>query len=392
MEHLIAERESVPPLRPAILRYAGAAAWVGAALVLSLWLQNLLDATVPLLIAVLMAAWFNGLWPALLAAFLAVIADDYFFTPPLYTLTPELSHLPHLTAFVLLAVFFATMSASRRRAEFLLRRARDEMESRVVERTAELRDANRQLQAEIIERRRAEETLKDLAGRLIHAQEHERRRIGRELHDHISQMLGVIAIKIDQLRTGGGLTTEMTTALDDVRHDASAITDDVHRLSHRLHSSTLDYLGLVPALQKLVAEFAERHAIAIGCSFTSLPPALSSEVSLCLFRVVEEGLTNIAKHSHARLGQVHVRGADDGIHLTVHDSGRGFDASILERQAGLGFVSMRERLRVLHGTVHVESTPSAGTRIEVWIPAASLQASALADGDQHAASIGTVPS
>src|SRR6185503_3141739 len=104
MDGHIAERSPDPPLRPAAQRYAAAVAWVGAGLLTSLWMQGVMDDTVPLLIAVLMAAWFNGLWPALLASLLAVVADDYFFTVPLYTVTPELSHVPHLTAFVLLAV------------------------------------------------------------------------------------------------------------------------------------------------------------------------------------------------------------------------------------------------------------------------------------------------
>ncbi len=392
MDGHIAERAPDPPVRPAAQRYAAAVAWVGAGVLTSLWMQGVMDDTVALLIAVLMAAWFNGLWPALLASFLAVVADDYFFTQPLYTLTPELSHLPHLTAFVLLAVFFATMSASRRRAEFLLKRARDEMEDRVIARTAELRQSNIQLQAEIVERQRAERTLEDLAGRLINAQEAERSRIGRELHDHISQTLGVLSIKIDQLRANGAVTPEVGAALDEVRRDTREITDDVHRLSHRLHSSTLDYLGLVPALQKLVSEFGSRHDISIGFSYTSLPPSLPSEVSLCLFRIVEEGLTNIAKHSQARLGQVHVSGDTDGIHLTVQDSGTGFDAASAESHGGLGFVSMRERLRVLHGTVRVESTPAQGTRIEVWIPAASLQASAFAEHEPGPAYSRVTPS
>ena len=211
--------------------------------------------------------------------------------------------------------------------------------------------------------------LEDLAGRLIHAQEEERKRIGRELHDHVSQRLGVLSIRIDQLRADGGITPRVDVALGELRHDTSEITDDVHQLSHRLHSSTLDYLGLVPALQKLVSEFAERHDIAISCVHTSMPASLSSEVALCLFRVAEESLTNIAKHSGARWAHVHVTGAPDGIHLRVEDAGSGFDVAASGGKAGLGFVSMQERLRVVHGTIHVDSTPSRGTRIEAWVPA-----------------------
>ena len=216
--------------------------------------------------------------------------------------------------------------------------------------------------------KQAAQALEDLAGRLIHAQEEERSRIGRELHDHISQTLGLLTIKIDQLRANGEITPGIGGALDELHRDTSKITDDVHRLSHRLHSSTLDYLGLVPALQKLVSEFSERHDIAITFAHASLPPSLPSEVALCLFRIAEESLTNIAKHSQARSANIQVAGAPDGIHLTVEDAGAGFDMTTLGSKGGLGFVSMQERLRALHGTIHVDSAPSRGTRIDAWVP------------------------
>ena len=221
---------------------------------------------------------------------------------------------------------------------------------------------------DVTERKRSEQALEDLAGRLIHAQEEERSRIGRELHAQISQTLGVLTIKIDQLRAGGEITPGVGRALDELRRDTSDITGDVHRLSHRLHSSTLDYLGLVPALQKLVSEFCARHDIAITFAHASLPPSLPSEVALCLFRVAEESLTNIAKHSQARSANIHVTGAPDGIRLRVEDAGAGFDMTTFGSHAGLGFVSMQERLRLLHGTIHVDSAPSRGTRIDAWVP------------------------
>ena len=221
---------------------------------------------------------------------------------------------------------------------------------------------------DVTERKRADEVLEDLAGRLIHAQEEERSRIGRELHDHISQTLGVLTIKIDQLRAREEITPGIGGALDQLRQATTEITDDVHRLSHRLHSSTLDYLGLIPALQKLAAEFAERQGISVAFAHESVPAALPSEVALCLFRVAEESLANIAKHSQARSATIRVVGAPDGIHLTVEDAGDGFDMTASGSRAGLGFVSMQERLRVLHGTLHIDSVPSRGTRIEAWVP------------------------
>jgi PAS domain S-box-containing protein len=225
---------------------------------------------------------------------------------------------------------------------------------------------------DITDRKRAEQELEELAGRLIHAQEQERSRIGRELHDHISQMLGVLTIRMDQLRADETTPPPMAAALEELRQSTAEITNDIHGLSHRLHSSALDYLGLAPALQKLVNEFSARHSIAIDFKHGALPARLPSEVALCLFRVTEESLTNIAKHSHAKSARVHVSGASDGIHLTVEDSGSGFNVDSPERRAGLGFVSMRERLRVLRGTVRVDSAPSRGTRIDVWVPATSL--------------------
>jgi PAS domain S-box-containing protein len=223
-----------------------------------------------------------------------------------------------------------------------------------------------------VERDQAEGVLRELAGRLIDAQEAERKRIGRELHDHISQTLGVLTIKIDQLRADQAITPGAAGALEELRRDTTDITDDVHRLSHRLHSSTLDYLGLAPALQKLVSEFSERHGIAMTFAHASLPPSLPSEVALCLFRVAEESLTNVARHSNALSAHVHVAAAHDGIHLTVEDAGTGFDVTTLGIRAGLGFVSMQERLRVLHGTIRVDSAPSRGTRVDVWVPAIVL--------------------
>jgi PAS domain S-box-containing protein len=227
---------------------------------------------------------------------------------------------------------------------------------------------------DITDRKRAEQELEELAGRLIHAQEQERSRIGRELHDHISQMLGVLTIRLDQLRAEDATPPPVAAALEELRQSTADITTDIHSLSHRLHSSALDYLGLVPALQRLVTEFSTRHGITIDFAHPSIPASLPSEVALCLFRVTEESLTNIAKHSHAKSARVHVNGDADGIHLTIEDTGSGFAIDSLERRSGLGFVSMRERLRALHGTLRLDSAPSRGTRIDVWVPAVSLKA------------------
>jgi PAS domain S-box-containing protein len=495
------------------VRYGGTIVVILAGVQVALWLQAVLDATVVLLIAILATAWFAGFWPALAGSALATLAIDYYFTPPLYTVSLDFAHLPRLTAFTAIAALFVSISARRRQAERALKQAHDELDLKVRERTADLVVANERLQAahaealaagqvlreqadlldlthdtifvrdmsgvirywnhgaeelygwtrdeaigqvshrlmrtifpaalEVIDaelrrtgrwegelvhvkrdgsevvvasrwslqrgaegeplavletnndvtlRKRTELELEELAGRLIHAQEEERSRIGRELHDHISQMLGVLTIRLDQLRADEATPLAVATVLEGLRESTAEITDEIHGLSHRLHSSALDYLGLVPALQRLVHEFSIRHGIAIEFAHGSMPAPLPSDVALCLFRVTEESLTNIAKHSQAPSASVEVRADHDGIHLTVDDTGRGFEGDSGERRDGLGFVSMRERLRVVRGTVRIQSVPSRGTRVSAWVPAASLGRAALARSSSATAPDHQVPS
>jgi signal transduction histidine kinase len=152
-------------------------------------------------------------------------------------------------------------TAGVKQAKAEIMRLNAELERRVEERTSELRAVNGELRKEILDRTRAEEALENLAARLIHAQEEERSRIGRELHDHISQDPGLLTLKIDELHTHPTVTSEIAGALAELRQGASDITEDVHRLSHRLHSSTLDHLGLIPAVQNLAAEFSARRRL-----------------------------------------------------------------------------------------------------------------------------------
>jgi signal transduction histidine kinase len=343
-------------------RYAGAVAAVGASAALALWLEEVVDPTVVFLTGVSIVAWFSGLRPALLTALLATLVLDYFFIVPLYAFDFDVTHLPRVVAFTIIAFLFAGTTAGRRNVERSLHEAREELEIKVRERTTEIQEQAKGLE--------------ELAGRLIHAQEGERRRIGRELHDHISQMLGVLTIRLDQLRADEATPPPVVRALDELRQSATEITSDIHSLSHRLHSSALDYLGLVPGLQRLVNEFATHHGIAIEFTHAAVPAALPSDVALSLFRVTEESLTNIAKHSRSQSARVNLKGRSDGIVLTVEDDGTGFDPDRLEHRAGLGFVSMRERLRVIRGTVRVDSSPSRGTKITAWVPAGSLTPSA----------------
>jgi signal transduction histidine kinase len=363
-----------PPLYPwgklTLAGYAVAAVSVGTVVLLkeTTLSQRVLDGTPLLLAAIGITAWSGGLGPGLFAMLLATLAVDYYFVPPIDTWALGRKDLTSLAMFVMSALFFVWISTMRRRAEEALSRARDEMEATVAQRTADLATANRQLRAENIERQKTEKTLEELAGRLISAQEEERSRIGRELHDHVSQRLGILAIKIDQLRLNGTDGSALGSALDELRGQTIEITDDIHGLSHRLHSSMLDHLGIVPALQRLVKECSSRYVIPIVFTHAAAPDHLPPETALCIFRIVEESLTNIGKHSQTAQAQVDLTIDESGSRLKIADQGVGFDPAILETRAGLGFVSMRERLRLVQGTIRIDSAPSKGTRIDVWVP------------------------
>jgi signal transduction histidine kinase len=380
---------SQPPQYPwgklTLAGYAVAAVSVGTVVLLkeTTLSQRVLDGTPLLLAAIGITAWFGGLGPGLFAMLLATVAVDYYFVPPIDTWALGRKDLTSLAMFVMSALFFVWISTMRRRSEEALGRARDEMEATVAERTADLATANRQLRAENIERQRTEKTLEELAGRLISAQEEERSRIGRELHDHVSQRLGILAIKIDQVRLNGTGGAALASALDELREQTIEITDDIHGLSHRLHSSMLDHLGIVPALQRLVKECSSRYAIPITFSHVGAPDRLAPEAALCIFRLVEESLTNIGKHSQAAQAQVDLTIDESGSRLNIADQGIGFDPAILETRAGLGFVSMRERLRLVQGTIRIDSAPSKGTRIEVWVPREGIRDSGFGTLDSH---------
>lgn len=354
------------PTPPVWLSYVVPALSVAVALGIALLLDaHFVSAPVSLVVlAIMFSTWYGGPRPGLLAAAASNLAVIYCFVEPVNSFAVAAHAAPRVILVVLATLCVTWLTSAQRAAAASLRTARDELNRNL----QELRTINETLRAENAQRRSAEQALEGLPGRLINAQEQERRRIGRELHDHIIQTLCLLTIKIDQLRANREIKPSIDGVLAELRRDTSEIIDDVHGISHRLHPSTLEFLGLVPALQSLVSELAERHGIAITFTHASVPAALSPDVALCLFRVAEEALTNIAKHSRAPSASIQIIGADDGLHLRVEDAGTGFEMAALAGRAGLGFVSMQERLRVIHGTFRVDSAPTRGTRIFAWVP------------------------
>jgi PAS domain S-box-containing protein len=222
---------------------------------------------------------------------------------------------------------------------------------------------------DITERKLAEQEREELAGRLINAQEQERSRLARELHDDFNQRLAVLAIDLEKcaemIRQSPAEASEQMLEL---WNRASEIGADLHTLSHQLHSSTLESLGLVLGVSSFCAEFAEQQGIQVDFAYENIPRSVAPQIALCLFRIVQEGLRNVKKHSGSSRAEVRLEGADDAIHLALFDRGRGFDRHNPSTHVGVGVRSMEERLRLIGGRFELQSDPIQGTRIDAWVP------------------------
>lgn len=225
------------------------------------------------------------------------------------------------------------------------------------------------IQRDITERKRAEEALSSMTQRLIEAQEQERARISRDLHDDVGQRLALLANHLEQLRQDSpDLSTEVRNRLGEIYEQSCEIATGVQALSHELHSAKLVYLGIASAMRSFCQEFAKQQKLEIDFNTLDLPDSVSPDISLCLFRVLQEALRNSAKHSGARQLEVRLWGTSDEVHLAVSDSGIGFDSEAAKESRGLGLVSMEERLKLLHGAFSVESQPNRGTTIHACVP------------------------
>jgi PAS domain S-box-containing protein len=231
---------------------------------------------------------------------------------------------------------------------------------------------------DITERKLAEEGLATIGRRLIEAHEEERAWIGRELHDDINQRLALLAVELDQWRQQGPSTPDLNEHIRHAQERISQIAKDVQGLSHRLHSSKLEYLGLATAANSFCRELSEQAKIEVQFRHTGLPRNLPKEVSLCLFRVLQEALQNAVKHSGVRSFAVDLEGSVDLINLTVADFGSGFEEQEAFTRQGLGLISMRERLHLVRGELSVNSKPGAGTTIRARVPLKAIEYHALA--------------
>jgi PAS domain S-box-containing protein len=224
---------------------------------------------------------------------------------------------------------------------------------------------------DISERKLAEAALASVSRRLIEAQEGERSRIGRELHDDIGQRLALLSVELQQLNEDPANLDQIRLRIAELQKQTTEIAADVQSLSRELHSSKLQYLGITAAMRGFCQEFAKQQRVEIDFRTDGLPNSLPPDISLCFFRVLQEALHNSAKHSGVRYFEVRLWRKSGEIHLTVGDSGVGFDIQAAKASQGLGLISMEERLKLLKGTFSIESELHRGTTLRARVPFSS---------------------
>lgn len=217
-------------------------------------------------------------------------------------------------------------------------------------------------------RRMTEDALSNVNRGLIDAEERERARIARDLHDDIGQRMALLEVKLERVRTdGSNSSVEVIRAVDELQKETREISTDIQALAHTLHSPKLEYLGLVKTMKSFCKEFGQQQKVEIDFRSDDLPSPIQQDISLALFRVLQEALHNAAKHSGVRHFEVRLWETQGEIHLTVRDLGLGFNPHAAMRGTGLGLLSMQERLKLVKGQFSIDSQPKRGTTIHVRV-------------------------
>ena len=234
---------------------------------------------------------------------------------------------------------------------------------------------------DITERKLAEEALSSMNRRVIEAEERERNRIAKDLHEDVGQRLALLAIGIEQLKHDlPNRNVDLLDRMDAAWKQTLQILTDVKASAHELYSPRLEYLGVAAVMRTFCQEFGERKKVQIDFRSHGLPSVVQPEVSICLFRVLQEALHNGVNHSRVQKFRVQLWGASDEIHLTVADSGAGFDLNAARIDRGLGLTRMEQRVRLVNGTFSVDSQLEKGTTVHVCVPLCSESDSVRAAG------------
>jgi len=225
---------------------------------------------------------------------------------------------------------------------------------------------------DVTDQKLAQQALEKVSGQLIEAQEKERSRIARELHDDICQRLALLSMELEQANRVSQQSPEAAKKnMEEIRSHCSEIAGDVQSLSHQLHSSKLEYLGAAAAIRGFCQEFSRQHEVIIEFTENDVPRPLPQDISLCLFRVTQEALHNAVKYSGVGKFAVELTARADEIQLIVRDAGTGFDVEQARKSSRLGLVSMQERVHLVHGNLSVESKPGTGTIVLAVVPLAT---------------------
>jgi signal transduction histidine kinase len=339
---------------------------VGAAFVVSSALHPLVGdrlGYVLLFPAVAFAAWYCGIGPSVVATILALLGATYGFSPsiqPLRLFTP--ADVVAAVVFLLMSILVLAMGETRRRHNEKMRNDQGELEKRVQERTADLDVAN--------------QSLRELSARLLQLQDDERRRIARELHDSVGQMLVALTMNLSAVRLDVERLSKTANALADSENLVQEMSSEVRTISHLLHPPLLDEAGLLSALRWYVEGFVRRSRINVDLDLPDNFDRLPRESETAIFRVVQECLTNIHRHSGSPVAKIHLRQRDQEVLVEIEDKGKGIPSEKVEEMAtagapGVGIRGMRERLRQLGGSLDVNSS-KGGTIIRVRLPISDI--------------------
>lgn len=343
-------------------RYLPALAAVAAAFLVNSALHPLVGDRVGYVLlfpAVAFSAWYCGIGPSIVATLLALLGTTYGFTPPIQPV--RIFTLPEIVralVFVTCSAAIIAMGESRRRENARLHTEQGELEKRVRDRTADLDTAN--------------DNLRELSARLLQLQDDERRRIARELHDSVGQTLAALAMNLSAVRLDFERIAQTASALVDSENLVRDMSTEVRTISHLLHPPLLDEAGLSSALRWYVEGFAVRSKIKVDLDLPEDFGRLPRESETAIFRVVQECLTNIHRHSGSPVAKIRLRHRDQEVLVEIADKGKGIPPEKQEHllstgAPGVGIRGMRERLRQLGGTLDINSN-GTGTVVIVKLP------------------------
>lgn len=329
-------------------------------------------------LAVVVSAWYFGLGPSILTVAIETFSVAYFVLPPPgFRIGSDLPSLSGLAAFLILSGVIVLLGEANRRtvskrraAEAQLIAYRDTLEITIDQRTKQLVDANTELSS--------------LSARFLQAQDEERRRIARELHDSAGQLLAALSMSVSHIeRRVAGVDPGLTATVAEAQAVVKQLTQEIRTTSYLLHPPLLDEFGLIKALRQYLHEFSERSGLKVELAISEHFERLQPEIELAAFRVVQECLTNVHRHSGSPVATVRLRRENQNISLSIEDRGRGVPASKLAKVkssgSGVGLSGIRERVRHFGGCMNIDSDES-GTRVSITLP---LQKKA-AESDQPA--------